>query len=146
LIGCLDEADTFAVVTAHRKFGDAGEPANVGKRVVDSGSGGNRPPRLWEASIRERLSHDRLVVGEGQGLRRREYGCARLAQVAQVIQWHVFVVEGDDVNAFGKSDEVLEVSEITNMAGSELRGRALSFGKDSELKPQVNCCRNHHPR
>jgi hypothetical protein len=142
----LDNTDTFAVVTTHRKFGDAGQAANVGKRVVDRGSGGNRPFGLRQASIRESLSHDRLVVGEGQGLRRREYGCAHLAQVAQVIQWHVFVVESDDVNAVGKCDEFLEVSEITNMAGSELRGRALSFGKHSELKPQVKCCRNHHPR
>jgi hypothetical protein len=41
LIGCLDDADTFAVVTTHRKFGDAGEPANVGKRVVESDFGGH---------------------------------------------------------------------------------------------------------
>jgi hypothetical protein len=101
---------------------------------------------LWEASIRKSLAHDRLVVGKGQGRWGRKYRRSRLVQVTQVIQWHVFVVEGDDVNAFGKSDEFLEVSEITHMAGPELRGRALGFGKHSELKPQVNCCRNHHPR
>jgi hypothetical protein len=66
--------------------------------------------------------------------------------VTQVIQWHVFVVESDDVNTINEGDEFLEVSEITNMAGSELCRRALRFSKNPELEAQVNCCRNHHPR
>jgi hypothetical protein len=66
--------------------------------------------------------------------------------MAQVIQRDVFVVESDDVNSINEGDEFLEVSEITNMAGSELRGRALGFGKHPELEAQVNRCRNHHPR
>jgi hypothetical protein len=92
------------------------------------------------------LSHHGLVVSEGEGFRGRENGRAGLAQVAQVIQWHVLVVESDDVDAICESHEVLEVREITNMARPEPRGQTLRLGKYPEFEAQIDGCRNHHPR
>jgi hypothetical protein len=63
-----------------------------------------------------------------------------------MIQGHVLMVESDDVDATREGHKFLEVGEITNMAGSELCGAALRFGKHPEFEAQVNRCRNHHPR
>jgi hypothetical protein len=65
LVGCLDDADPFTVIAADGQLSDAGEPANLGKCVVNCGRGGNRPSGLGKASIRKSLAHDSLVVGEG---------------------------------------------------------------------------------
>jgi hypothetical protein len=63
-----------------------------------------------------------------------------------MVQGHMFVVKRDDVDAICEGHKFLEVGEITNMAGSELRGRTVSFSEHPKFEAQVNRCRNHHPR